>query len=110
MNRFGPSFGAVSFLIFLAVISPWPGMMPAGPAYAGAGQPPSAAEEKETEPAPGLGSREVPRQDGGKDKVYYSITTPEEERKAREEEREKEEKSWDVLRNIIIDPRNIRNR
>jgi len=53
----------------------------------------------------GLGSREVQRPDGRTEKIYYSITTPEEEKRARQEEKEKEEKSWDMLRNIIIDPR-----
>lgn len=53
----------------------------------------------------GLGSQEVPREDGGKDRVYYSVTTPEEEKKARQEEKEKEDKSWDMLRNLIIDRR-----
>lgn len=51
----------------------------------------------------GLGSREVERPDGGKDKIYYSITTPEEESKNQREEKEKMDKSLDVLKNIIID-------
>ncbi len=64
------------------------------------GEIPSPEEEQK-----GLGSMEVPRPDGRKDKIYYSITTPEEEKRARQEEKEKEEKSWDMLKNIIIDPR-----
>jgi len=52
-----------------------------------------------------LGSKEIQRPDGGKDKIYYSGTTKEEEAEKQREEKEKEEKSWDVLRNIIIDRR-----
>jgi hypothetical protein len=52
-----------------------------------------------------LGTKEIPRPDGGKDKVYYSVTTKEEEAQQQKEEREKVEKSWDLLRNIIIDKR-----
>ena len=65
----------------------------------------SEPEKALPEPSGGLGSQEVPRDDGGKDRVYYSVTTPEEEKKARQEEKEKEEKSWEILRNIIIDRR-----
>jgi len=62
------------------------------------------------ETAGGVGALEVPREDGGKDKVYFSITTPQEEEKARQEEKEKEERSWDILNNIIIDNHNKRRR
>ena len=55
--------------------------------------------------APGLGTQEIPRADGGKDKIYYSITTPEEEKKAQQEEKDKVDKSLDMLKNIIIDRR-----
>ncbi len=77
------------------------------PAYA---DPPKGPENSQPEKAlpessGGLGSEEIPRGDGGKDRVYYSVTTPEEEKKARQEEKEKEEKSWEMLRNIIIDRR-----
>ena len=77
------------------------------PAHA---DPPKGPENSEPEkalpePSGGLGSQEVPREDGGKDRVYYSVTTPEEEKKARQEEKEKEDKSWEMLRNIIIDRR-----
>lgn len=57
------------------------------------------------DPIKGVGAQEVPREDGGKDKIYYSIITPEEEEKARQEEKEKEDRSLDGLRNIIIDIR-----
>jgi hypothetical protein len=49
--------------------------------------------------------QEVPQEDGGKDKIYYSVITPEEEKKAEQEEKEKEERSWDILKNIVIDRR-----
>ncbi len=62
--------------------------------------------EPPIDPTPGLGTKEVPRSDGGKDTTYYSITTPEEEEKARQEEKDKSDKSLDVLKNIIIDRRN----
>jgi hypothetical protein len=52
-----------------------------------------------------LGTKEIERPDGGKDKLYYSITTTEEERKKREEEKEKLDKAMEILRNIIIDER-----
>lgn len=72
--------------------------------------PPKGPENSEPEKAlpessGGLGSQEIPRGDGGKDRVYYSVTTPEEEKKTRQEEKEKEDKSWEMLRNIIIDRR-----
>jgi hypothetical protein len=65
-------------------------------------------EKVYTDPTPGLGTQETPRPDGGKDTVYYSIVTPEEEKKTQEEEKEKQEKSWDALKNIIIDNRRTR--
>ena len=63
-------------------------------------------EKVPPDPVKGLGTQEIPRADGGKDKMYYSVTTPEEEKKAQQEEKEKLDKSWDMLRNIIIDRRN----
>ena len=62
-------------------------------------------EKKNDECTNGLGTKEIERPDGGKDKLYYSITTPEEERKNQEEEKEKLEKSLEMLKNIIIDER-----
>jgi hypothetical protein len=73
--------------------------------YADPQGPPKTAEPERILSEKGLGTQEIPRSDGGKDKVYYSITTPDEERKIQEEEKEKADKSWDVLRNIIIDQR-----
>jgi hypothetical protein len=58
----------------------------------------------------GLGVQEVERPDGGRDKIYYSITTPEEEARSQKEEKEKLDKSLDVPNNIIIDNRRIGNR
>jgi hypothetical protein len=72
-------------------------------AQSGKALPGTEAERGSAEPAKGIGTQEVPREDGGKDKIYYSIITPEEEKKAEQEEKEKEEKSWDILKNIIID-------
>lgn len=76
-------------------------------AQQGKSQRPEKADEIHSlvEEQKGLGSMEVPGPDGRKDKIYYSITTPEEEMRSRQEEKEKEEKSWDMLKNIIIDPR-----
>ena len=65
-------------------------------------------EKVYTDPTPGLGTQETPRADGGKDTVYYSIVTPEEEKKKEEEEKDKKDKSWDALKNIIIDNRRTR--
>jgi hypothetical protein len=53
----------------------------------------------------GLGVKEIPRSDGGTDKMYYSIITPEEEEKKEREEKEKQDRSWDMLPGIIIDKR-----
>jgi hypothetical protein len=72
-------------------------------AQSGKAPPGTEAERVSAEPAKGIGAQEVPREDGGKDKIYYSVITPEEEKKAEQEEKEKEERSWDVLKNIIID-------
>ena len=76
-------------------------------AYAQSGKVPPGKEPGRFSPEPpkGIGTQEIPREDGGKDKIYYSITTPEEEEKAKQEEKEKEERSWDMLKNIIIDNR-----
>ncbi len=53
----------------------------------------------------GLGVIEVPRADGGKDKIYFSTFSYEEEGQAKAEEKEKVNRSWDMLKNIIIDKR-----
>jgi hypothetical protein len=53
----------------------------------------------------GVGVLEVPRADGRKDKIYFSTMTPEEESRSAAEEKEKSDRSWDMLRNIIIDRR-----
>lgn len=53
----------------------------------------------------GAGSKEIESRDGQRDKVYYSITTKEEEAERRQEEKEKVEKSLDILRNMIIVPK-----
>lgn len=53
----------------------------------------------------GLGVKEIKRDEGGSDKIYYSIITPEEDEISVREEREKLEKSWEMLKNVIIDER-----
>jgi hypothetical protein len=53
----------------------------------------------------GIGVAEVPRADGGKDKIYFSTSSPEEEEQAKAEEKEKANRSWDLLKNILIDRR-----
>ncbi len=53
----------------------------------------------------GVGVIEVPRADGGKDKIYFSTFSYEEEGQAKAEEKEKVNRSWDMLKNIIIDKR-----
>ena len=62
-------------------------------------------EKSNREGKEGLGVKEIPRPDGGKDRVYYSVTTPEEERQLKEEEKEKLERALEILQNIIIDER-----
>jgi hypothetical protein len=65
---------------------------------------PAVPERLEAAPGrePSLGVREIPRPDGGKDRVYFSVT-PESDRRAREQaERNKLDYSLDALRNIII--------
>ena len=60
--------------------------------------------EKNSQPsASGVGVLEIPRPDGSKDKIYYSIITPEEESQRSKEEKEKSDRSWEMLKNIIIE-------
>jgi hypothetical protein len=58
----------------------------------------------EGDPAGSLGVKEIERPEGGRDKIYYSITRPEEET-SRAEEKEKMENSWEMLKNILIEER-----
>ena len=62
-------------------------------------------EELTREDKEGVGVKETTRPDGGRDKIYYAVTTSEEERKIQQEEREKMENALEILRNIIIDDR-----
>jgi hypothetical protein len=62
------------------------------------------AEESEK----ALGSEKIEKPDGGKEITYYSITTKEEEAELHKEEKEKVERSWEMLRNIIIIDKRIR--
>ena len=63
-----------------------------------------SAEESEK----GLGSEKIEKPDGGIEITYYSITTKEEEAARRKEEKEKVERSWEMLRDIIIIDRRMR--
>ena len=53
----------------------------------------------------GMGVKEIERSDGGRDKVYSSVSSPEEEEKNQREEKEKVDKSFEMLRNIVIEKR-----
>jgi hypothetical protein len=53
----------------------------------------------------GLGAKEIQRPDGGTDRIYYSIITPEEEEIRDREEKEKQDRSWDMMKGILIDKR-----
>ncbi len=59
----------------------------------------------EEDKAKNLGVKEIERPEGGRDKIYYSVTPPEEETRRTQEEKEKIEKSREMLKNIIIDER-----
>jgi hypothetical protein len=82
----------------------------------------ASAQEKELVPGPsvspyqepeklsprsaaGVGVLEITRPDGNKDKIYYSTITPEEELQRNEEEKEKSNRSWEMLKNVILDKR-----
>jgi hypothetical protein len=65
----------------------------------------SKAEQISSGSPRGVGVVEVPRADGRKDKIYFSTMTPEEESQNAAVEKEKEDRSWDMLKNIIIDRR-----
>ena len=52
-----------------------------------------------------VGSKEITLPDGRKQIIYYSVTDPVEAERQRKEEEEKLEKSWDVLKHLIIDQR-----
>ena len=59
---------------------------------------PRAAQEGDS----AVGVREVPRPEGGKDKIYFSVT-PESERRARNQaEKHKMERALDLPQNVII--------
>jgi hypothetical protein len=62
-------------------------------------------EKMKREGPGGVGVEVTTRPDGGKEVNYFSVTTPEEERKARLEEEEKMERALEILRNVIIDDR-----
>ncbi len=88
--------------LFITLVLSWPAM----PGEASAqDQRPQALERQEHVPARDLGTYDARRPDGGRDRIYYSVVTPEEEAQSRKEEKEKMEKSLDVLKNIVIDGR-----
>jgi len=62
-------------------------------------------EKMKREGPGGVGVEVTIRPDGGREVNYFSVTTPEEERKARLEEEEKMERALEILRNVIIDDR-----
>ncbi len=55
-----------------------------------------------------LGSKEIERPYGGKDKIYYSVTPKEEEAERGLKEKGKIEKSLDMLRDMVIIPKRTR--
>ncbi len=59
-------------------------------------------QQKEEINRQGIGTLEMKRPDGGKDRIYYSITTEEEENERRKEESKKLDKSMEMLDNMII--------
>jgi hypothetical protein len=72
------------------------------------GEPASPDKKSEKPPrssASGIGVLEIPRPDGSKDKIYYSTITPEEELQRNQEEKEKIDRSWEMLKNVILDQR-----
>jgi hypothetical protein len=49
-----------------------------------------------------VGVQEVPRSDGGRDVIYYSVTPPDEKQARQQAEIDKQEKSLDLLNGAII--------
>ncbi len=69
----------------------------------------SESEERQRQerydPSRTVGSKEIVLPDGRRQIIYYSITDPAEDERKRREEQERLDKSWDVLKNVIIDQR-----
>lgn len=61
--------------------------------------------QRRYDPARMVGSKEIILPDGRKQVIYYSVTDPVDAERQRKEEEEKLEKSWDVLKHLIIDQR-----
>ncbi len=61
--------------------------------------------QRRYDPARTVGSKEITLPDGRRQIIYYSVTDPVEVERQRKEEQEKLDKSWDVLKNVIIDQR-----
>jgi hypothetical protein len=51
---------------------------------------------------PSVGVQEVPRSDGGRDLIYYSVSPPEEKQARRQAEINQKEKSLELLNSAII--------
>jgi hypothetical protein len=98
MYRAWRDFKVAAGLLLLSFLAPPP---PTAMEISGAPK-----KEAPAPPAPKtLGTEEVERADGGRDRIYFSTMSPEEEKKNKDEEKEKAEKSLDLLKNIIIDRR-----
>jgi hypothetical protein len=54
------------------------------------------------EPPASVGVHEVPRPEGGRDVIYYSVTPPEEKQARQQAEIHKQEKSLELLNSAII--------
>ena len=73
---------------------------PAGPPFTKKDR--NNLERSEIGPEESVGVKEVPRPDGGKDKIFFSIT-PDSSRRAREQaEKDKLERSLDFPGNVYI--------
>jgi hypothetical protein len=51
---------------------------------------------------PAVGVQEVPRPDGGRDVIYYSLTPPEERQARQQAEIQKNDRALEILKNVII--------
>ena len=103
----------IFFIVFLSLIG-LPAMAPEG--FSGGIDPPAVSRGTlpVEQPAPvrpadqimgrpsSVGVQEVSRPDGGRDVIYYSVTPPEEKAARQQAEIHKQEKSLEMLNNVII--------
>ena len=61
-------------------------------------------EKGDKDPTAAVGVKEVPREDGKRDIIYYSVSTPEERKARKREEQFEYEKKWETPP-VIIDRR-----